>query len=401
MKKFQAVRVESRGSGKNKTIIEIPIAGVFYRIGIRIGGSGEERIYYVTFKKDGKKIETKVGRQYADQMTPTKAANIRKNLIEGRGQTRKEKREEVKRIKAEIDQQYTIDRLWSEYSKQKIKDQNYQKDRNRYEKYIQPLFATKETPDIYPLDVDRLRLKYLKTHSPQTTKHILALLKRIINFGVKRGLCPALPFIIEMPRVDNIKDDSLTEDQLQALVSAISEDDDPQAGNLMLTALFTGMRRGELFNLKWSDIDFERDFISIREPKGGKNQNIPLNSQARAVFKSHIKTESEYVFPGKNGNKRTNAQKSINTIKLAAGLPKEIRPLHSLRHTFASMAVSSGEIDLYTLQKLTTHKTPQMLQRYAHLADKRLKQGGESAGNAIEKAMKKTKDIDNKVVNIK
>jgi integrase len=69
-------------------------------------------------------------------------------------------------------------------------------------------------------------------------------------------------------------------------------------------------------------------------------------------------------------------------------LPKETRPLHSLRHTFASLAVSSEKIDLYTLQRLTTHKTFAMLQRYAHLADKRIKQGGNAAGNAIEKVMK-------------
>ncbi len=401
MKKIQAMRTESRRIANKRTTVEIPITGVFYRIGQRIGGSGKEKIYYVTYKKDGKKIETKVGRQYADQMTPSKAANIRKDLIEGREITRKEKREKAKAEAESKNNRYTIDRLWNEYSNQRTKNLNYHKDRNRYEKFIKPHFAKKETTDIYPLDVDRVRLKYLKTHSPQTTKHILALLKRLINFGVKRGLCPALPFPIEMPKVDNIKDDALTETQLQALVEAIKKDDHPQAGPIMLIALFTGMRRGELFNLKWSDIDFERGFITIRDPKGGKDQTIPLNDQARAVFESHTETKSEYVFPGRGGKKRTNAQKSINKIKTAAGLPAHIRPLHSLRHTFASMAISSGEIDLYTLQKLTTHKTPAMLQRYAHLADKRLQEGGNSAGNAMARAMNKKKSNKSNVVNIK
>ncbi|MFH1153198.1 MAG: site-specific integrase [Pseudomonadota bacterium] len=393
MKKIQAVRIEKRGTGKDKATVEIPIAGVFYRIGQRIGGTGEERIYYLTYKKDGKKIETKVGRQYADQMTPAKAANIRKDLIEGREVTRKEKREAVKKAKAEDAARYTIDRLWETYSEQRTHNLNYHKDRVRYETYLKPHFGKKEVPDIYPLDIDRVRLKYLKTHSPQTTKHILALLKRLVNFGMKRGLCPALPFPIEMPKVDNIKDDALTEQQLQSLVNAIQKDDHPQAGPLMLIALFTGMRRGELFNLKWSDIDFDRGFINIRDPKGGKDKTIPLNDQAREVFESHPRTRSEYVFPGKGGKKRTNAQKSINKIKAAAGLPDHIRPLHSLRHTFASMAISSGEIDLYTLQKLTTHKTPAMLQRYAHLADKRLKEGGNAAGNAVANAMKPNAEI--------
>lgn len=363
--------------------------GVFYRIGKRIGKKGNEKIYYITFKRNGKKIEAKVGRQYLDQMTPAKANNERIKLING-AKTHKEKREAKKAEQANEKNRYTIDRLWTVYSYQRTQNLNFKKDKNRYEKYVKPHFGKKEAKDIYPLDVDRVRLKYLKTHSPQTVKHILALLKRLINFGVKKALCPPLSFSIEMPKVDNIKDDSLSEQQLQSLLKAIEDDDHPHAGNIMLIALFTGMRRGSLFNLKWSDIDFEREFITLRDPKTGKDDIIPLNNQARSVLENHIKTKSEYVFPGKGGNKRTNAQKSINQIKNAAGLPKETRPLHSLRHTFSSLAVSSGEIDLYTLQKLTTHKTFSQLQRYAHLSDKRIKQGGNAAGNAIEKAMKKT-----------
>jgi len=365
--------------------------GVFYRVGKRIGGNGDEKIYYVMFKKNRSLYEEKVGRQYADQMTPSKAAIMRSDFIEGRRLTTREKKE----IEAN---KYTVDRLWTEYAKQRTQNLNFKKDKNRYEKYVKPHFGKKESINIYPLDVDRVRLKYLKTHSPQTVKHILALLKRIINFGVKKALCPPLSFTIEMPKVDNIKDDSLSEQQLQSLLKAIEKDDHPQAGNIMLLALFTGIRRGSLFNLKWSDIDFEREFITLRDPKPGKDDIIPVNAQARSVLENHIRTQSEYVFPGKGGNKRTNAQKSINQIKNAAGLPKETRPLHSLRHTFSSLAVSSGEIDLYTLQKLTTHKTFSQLQRYAHLADKRIKQGGNAAGNAIEKAMKE-KDESN-IVNM-
>jgi len=370
--------------------------GVFYRLGQRTGGNGKEKIYYVIFKRDGKFCEEKVGRQYADQMTPARAAILRSDYIEGRRKTTKERKLINEQIKADQKSRYTIDRLWNEYSKQRTHNLNYKKDLNRYKAYVKPNFKDKHPSEIYPLDLDRVRLKYLKTHSPQTVKHILALLKRVINFGVKKTLCPPLSFPIEMPEVDNIKDDSLSNVQLKSLLKAIEEDHHPQAGNIMLLALFTGMLRGSLFNLKWSDIDFEKEFIILRGPKYGKDAIIPLNDQARAILESHIRTKSEYVFPGKGGKKRTNAQKSINKIKKDAGLPKETRPLHSLRHTFASLAVSSGEIDLYTLQKLTTHKTFSQLQRYAHLADKRIKQGGTAAGNAIEKAIK----IKQKVVNL-
>ena len=74
----------------------------------------------------------------------------------------------------------------------------------------------------------------------------------------------------------------------------------------------------------------------------------------------------------------------INQIKEMAGLPQDFRALHGLRYVFASMLASSGQVDLYTLQKLLTHKSPTMTQRYAHLRDHALRQAADLAGNIIE-----------------
>jgi site-specific recombinase XerD len=80
-------------------------------------------------------------------------------------------------------------------------------------------------------------------------------------------------------------------------------------------------------------------------------------------------------------------RKSITRIKKDAGLPDGFRPLHGLRHVFASMLASSGEVDLYTLQKLLTHKGPSMTQRYAHLRDETLKRASNLAGNIVKQAV--------------
>ena len=121
------------------------------------------------------------------------------------------------------------------------------------------------------------------------------------------------------------------------------------------------MRRGELFKLQWQDVDFERGFIHIRTPKGGKDQTIPLNQAAREVLENHPKSDSPYVFPGRGGKQRTEIRRPIDRIRKAAELPKDFRPLHGLRHTYASMLASSGQVDLYTLQKLLTHKSACLL----------------------------------------
>ena len=149
-----------------------------------------------------------------------------------------------------------------------------------------------------------MRINLLKKRKPQTVKHVLALIKRIANFGVNKGLSPGMTFKIEMPQVNNLKTEDLTPEQLRNLIEAINLDDNIQAANLMKLAIFTGMRRGELFKLQWEHIDFERGFIHLIDPKGGPDQKIPLNEGSRKVLQLHVHTDSPYVFPGRGGGQR-------------------------------------------------------------------------------------------------
>jgi integrase len=252
---------------------------------------------------------------------------------------------------------------------------------------VQSVIGKKEPTNLSPFDIDRIRINMLKNHKPQTVAHVLILIKRIINFGIAKQLSEGVKFKIEMPKVDNKRTEDLTPDELKRLLYALNAEPNIQAANFMRMALYTGMRRGELFRLKWSDIDFQRGFINIRDAKGGKAQSIPLNTTARNVLENHPRSESEYVFPGKDGAQRTDFKKPINRIKERAGLPADFRPLHGLRHVFASTLASSGQVDMYTLQKLLTHKSPQMTQRYAHLRDETLKQASNLMGELVEKAI--------------
>jgi integrase len=354
--------------------------GVFYRQVARIGGSGLERVYYIIFKKDGKVFEEKVGRQFSNDMTPARAARIRAERIEGKRQSRKEIREAAADIK------WTIDRLWQEYNA------GWRTDGGRYANHLKASFGEKEPHNISQLDIHRLRITLSKTLKPQTVKHVLILLQRIINYGVKNGLCTGLGFKIEMPKVNNLRTEDLNPEQLANLIEATNNEHDYQAANFMRMALFTGMRRGELLKLQWDDIDLDRGFIHIRHnPKGGKDQTIPLNDGAREILANHPQFDSPFVFPGRGGKKRTSPPHRINAIRKKAGLPPDFRPLHGLRHTYASMLASSGEVDLYVLQRLLTHKSAAMTQRYAHLRDEALRRASDLAGNLIGKAMNATK----------
>ena len=361
--------------------------GVFYRVGERIGGNGEEKIFYIVFKKNGKVHEEKVGRQYADDMTAAKASRMRAGRIEGRRKSRKEIREEEKAAKQAESDKMTIQRLWDEYKANKADSKAINTDEGRYEKHLKSSFGDKEPHEIIRLDVDRLRMKLLKTLKPQTVKHVMGLLKRIVHYGAARQLCQNLNFEIEAVKVDNQKTEDLNPEQLKKLLEEIDKSTDVEAKALMRLALYTGMRRGEMFKLKWNDIDFQRGFIAIKNPKGGVSQKIPLNEQARQVLKNHPKAEGkEHVFLRPDGEPFTDIRRRVNPIKEAAGIPADFRALHGLRHTYASMLASSGKVDLYTLQKLLTHKSPVMTQRYAHLRDEALKNASSLAGQIIEQA---------------
>ena len=135
---------------------------------------------------------------------------------------------------------------------------------------------------------------------------------------------------------------------------------------------------------------FQRGFIAIKNPKGGVSQKIPMNEQARQVLENHPKTEGkENIFLRPDGEPFTDIRRRVNPIKEAAGIPADFRALHGLRHTYASMLASSGQVDIYTLQKLLTHKSPVMTQRYAHLRDEALKNASTLAGKIIDAATNK------------
>jgi integrase len=360
--------------------------GVFYIMGTAVSSGKPEKIFMIRYRKDGKLIEEKAGRQFQDAMTAARAATIRAERIGGKQPSNK-KRREAKENERLVDE-WTLKRLWKEYKSMRPYTNGIRSDDGRFKLHIEGTMGHKTLEELAPLDIDRLRINLLKEKAPQTVKHCLGIIKRLSNFARNKRLCKAIDFKITMPEVNNSKTEFLTDLELQKLLEAIQNDTNPYAGSMMLTALYTGMRRGEIVKLKWHDIDFEHGFIHIRDPKGGVDQKIPLNESAKQVFEGLPRTDSPLVFPGENGGERTGVYHAIDRIKKAAGLPKDFRPLHGLRHHYASMLASSGKVDMYVLQKLMTHKSPAMTQRYAHLRDESLKKASELAGELVNEAVR-------------
>ena len=138
---------------------------------------------------------------------------------------------------------------------------------------------------------------------------------------------------------------------------------------LVLVSLHTGARRGELFNLRWNDVDLAEKRITIlgAGAKSGQTRHIPLNSTALEIIeKWHAQRPSnDYVFPSANGTRLDNVKTSWE------GLLKEAKierfRWHDMRHHFASKLVMAG-VDLNTVRELLGHADLAMTLRYAHLA---------------------------------
>ena len=299
-----------------------------------------------------------------------------------------EKRAQAKAAREAERAKPTISRLWEIYQDGKGEYSNKPSDFSNY-KHLSAFYA-RQPESIKTHEVSALA-KSLEAQdkSPQTVQHVLELLRRLINFGAKQQLCSrptGLQFT--MPKLDNQKTECLTPEQGRALIDVLVNAKDQNLASLVRLALATGMRRGALLALQWDDLDFRTGHITLRgeSAKSGKTSQIPMTAAAKGILEGIEQTTSPYVFPGKDGGKRVELRRFLNTLRKEAGLPADFRPLHGLRHTYASWLASSGKVDLLTLQKLMTHGSPQMTQRYAHLADEAMKRAASVIDECLDLA---------------
>lgn len=127
---------------------------------------------------------------------------------------------------------------------------------------------------------------------------------------------------------------------------------------IVLVAVHSGMRKGEILNLKWDQVDLRNNFILLDKTKNGERREIPINGKLKELFASIPRSlESEYVFVDMKGKPYGNIKRSFNTALRRA----EIRDFHfhDLRHTFASHLMMNG-CTLRDVQELLGYKSTAM-----------------------------------------
>ncbi|MDQ7082700.1 MAG: site-specific integrase [Aquificota bacterium] len=166
-----------------------------------------------------------------------------------------------------------------------------------------------------------------------------------MNFARREGFYGGELSGIKLYREDNPRERFLAPDELRRLINACPWWLRPAVS----FAALTGMRAGEIFSLRWEDVNPEKGFVSIRRPKSGKRERIPIHPLAVSILVEQRRKfpESPYVFPNSKGKAYylpCGYRGAFRTAVKRAGLD-DVR-FHDLRHTFASYLVMSEQISM-------------------------------------------------------
>jgi integrase len=204
-----------------------------------------------------------------------------------------------------------------------------------------------------------------------TVNRYLSTLKAAFFLAVKNNKVERNPVsLVRLGKENNCRVRWLTDDEEERFLKIMPTEYHP----LVLIALHTGMRKSEQLNLKWSDVDFHRNLITIRESKAGEARRLPMNEVVIEALKALPRMlHNRFVFYGRvPAQPLKNGIKHSDWLKYLAAAGIENLRWHDLRHTFASRLVMKG-VDLYTVSKLMGHHSLEMTERYAHLAPDFLK----------------------------
>jgi integrase len=224
--------------------------------------------------------------------------------------------------------------------------------------------------------------------SPATVRNVLALVSAVLHYAHGLGELPALPHF-NRPKA-HVKEFAYlrNDDEIRRFLAAAKKRDESvkelsdkaqerrvPVYALYATAVFSGLRLGELCGLRWRDVNFSERMMTVsrsynRPTKSGDVRFVPLVDALAPILKAwKLEAGGVLVFPTTTGAMRGPMdwvfQDTFHEVLADAGLPR-LR-FHDLRHSFAAAWVSKGG-DLYRLQKVLGHHSQSMVQRYSHLA---------------------------------
>jgi integrase len=228
-----------------------------------------------------------------------------------------------------------------------------------------------------------------------TASRTVVQLSAMLSYAVREGVMEANPAKGIRRWKDGKRERYLNEEELKRLGEAIAETEaaggNPKATAIIRLLALTGARKGEILQLKWSEVDFDRGFLRLADSKTGP-KTIPVGKSALAILSNQPRLAgSDFVFPadkiGRKGLERAYFQGTDwfwCEIRTKAKL-EDVR-LHDLRHTAASIAVADGA-SLPVIGRILGHSDTKTTQRYAHLSDAPVRLAVEQLAERVDNAL--------------
>jgi integrase len=258
---------------------------------------------------------------------------------------------------------------YSKANKKGFKNESY-----RIQQLIN-MFGKRRLSDLTAWDAERLKTEMSGKKRPATVNRILGNAKHMLAMATKWGILAKNPFAgVGLLRVPTMPERILQPDEETRLLKACEEVRAPHLRPIVVLALNTGMRKGEILSLQWSQLDLVNRSIHVENGKTTlSDRRIPMND---AVFENIIalrkNRQGNLVFPipRKTGQRFVDLKTAFRSAVARSGIA-HLR-FHDLRHSFASRLVRTGT-DLITVQHLLGHAKITMTARYAHpLADDKI-----------------------------
>ena len=277
-------------------------------------------------------------------------------------------------------------RYLEEYAKPHKKPSSYKSDKSNLEHHVLPLIGTKKVSELKRSDIEfvktsvragktakrkkaRYRGRCIVKGGPGVANRVVALLSKMMACAVDWDLRLDNPALRIKKYPERRKDRFLDMDEIRRLLIALRDSEQqrietPDVVACFLLLLLTGLRRGEILNLTWDDVDFSRKNLILPDSKTGA-RTVPLNNQAFDILqKHHASKDGLFIVKSTAGQQsRPALGKPWERVRTRANIDKSAT-INALRHTFASWSVMGG-LSLPQTGALLGHKSAQTTLRYA------------------------------------
>lgn len=250
-----------------------------------------------------------------------------------------------------------------------------------FKNHLLPYFKSLNFSELSTSQVDKYKHYRLEQNASNATiNRELATLSHLYSKAIDWKWIQSKPCKITKLKEEENKIVYLTQPQIKRLLEEAQKDSSPYIYLFTVVALETAMRRSELLSIEWANVDTHNRLIYLPKAKAGA-RNQPITQNTSRLFKKHIANldkSQPWLFPSKlsKSGHLESIEIPFRRVVTASDLdPKQV-VRHTLRHTAITHLVQAG-IDLPTVQRISGHKTLQMVVRYSH-------QNGEHIQSAMD-----------------